>query len=118
MIKDSLPSVLLFIFSIFIASISQILLKKSANQTHQHRVSEYLNVYVLGAYGLFFSSTLLTIMAYKQLPLSLGPILESLGYVFVLIMGSVFLNEKIQRNHIVGFVFIVVGIIIFTFGKA
>lgn len=115
--KDSLPYLLLFIFSIFIASVSQILLKKSANKTHQGHVSEYLNGYVLGAYGLFLGSTLMTVLAYKQLSLSLGPILESLGYVFVLIMGSVFLNEKIQRHHLIGFVFIVVGILVFTLGK-
>ena len=112
------PYILLFVFSVFISSISQIILKKSANKTHKNRLAEYLNVYVVGAYGLFFTSTLLTILAFKHISLSFGPILESLGYIFVLVMGSLFLNEKIKRNHLIGFLFIITGVIIYTVGKS
>ena len=52
--------ILLFIFSVFISSCSQILLKKGANKTYKNIIEEYLNPLVMGAYSIFLLSSFLT----------------------------------------------------------
>lgn len=106
--------VLIFLLSVFIASVSQILLKKSANKNHANGWREYLNKYVITAYFIFFISTILTIIAYKGVELKYGPIIESVGYIFILIMGKMFLNEKITKNKILGILLIIIGVCIFS----
>ena len=107
--------VLIFLFSVFIASVSQILLKKSANRNHANGWREYLNKYVITAYFIFFISTILTIIAYKGVELKYGPIIESAGYIFILIMGKMFLDEKITRNKLLGVFLIILGVVVFNF---
>lgn len=106
--------ILLFIFSVFISSISQILLKKSANKTYTNKFKEYLNLRVTIAYMIFFISTLITVYSYKFVPLSLGPILESTGYIFVSVFGVIFLNENIKRKKLLGMILIIFGVILFS----
>lgn len=106
---------ILFLVAVFISSVSQIMLKKSANKTYDNAIKEYLNPWVILAYGLFFGATLVTVLAYKYVPLSMGPILESTGYFFVTILGMIFLKEKVGKKKAVGLVVILVGIIIFNF---
>lgn len=76
-------SVCILLFSVFISSVSQILLKKAADRTYESSLKEYLNPLVIGAYGMFFCSVILTMLALKYVPLSMSPILESTGYIFV-----------------------------------
>ncbi|MDD5960545.1 MAG: EamA family transporter [Methanobrevibacter wolinii] len=106
------PFVFLFLFSVFIASCSQILLKKSAMQEHESFIREYLNSYVIIAYLMFFAGTLITIISYKTIPLSFGLILESAGYIFVAILSYVFLKEMLNKKQILGLVLILIGIVI------
>lgn len=106
---------LLFLFSVFIASFSQILLKKSANKNHANAWREYLNKRVVSAYFIFFISTILTIIAYKGVELKYGPIIESAGYIFILIMGKIFLGEKFTRNKLLGILLIILGVVVFNF---
>ena len=68
---------LIFLFGVFISSISQIILKKAALKQYDSKIKEYMNPRVIFAYIIFFAATLCSIMAYKVIPLSLGPILES-----------------------------------------
>ena len=72
-------SVCVLLFSVFISSVSQILRKKAANRTYETPLKEYLNPLVVGAYGLFVCSVILTMLALKYGPLSMSPILESTG---------------------------------------
>lgn len=104
----------LFLFSVFISSVSQIMLKTSANKEYTRWIDEYLNPKVIIAYGLFFVSSLLTVFAYKYVPLSMGPILEATGYVFVSALGYFILKEKIGKRKIFGLIVIVLGIIVFN----
>ena len=69
---------------------------------------------VIGAYGLFFCSVILTMIALKYVPLSMSPILESTGYIFVSVMGYFFLKEKFSRRKLAGFALILAGIVIFN----
>lgn len=100
--------------SVFISSVSQILLKKAADRTYESTLKEYLNPLVIFAYGMFFCSVILTMLALKYLPLSMSPILESTGYIFVSVLGWIFLGERFSRRKVLGFVLILGGIVIFS----
>ena len=107
-------AVCLLLVSVFISSVSQILLKKAANITYEDHIREYLNPLVIGAYGMFFCSVILTMLALKYVPLSMSPILESTGYIFVSVMGYFFLKEKFTKRKLAGFALILAGVIIFN----
>lgn len=102
--------VIIFLVSVLISSVSQILLKKSAQKEYQDIISEYLNIRVIMSYGLFFVSTLLTMYAYKGVPLSFGALLEASGYIYVPVLSYFFLKERITKLKIIGAVFIILGI--------
>lgn len=107
-------SVCLLFLSVFISSVSQIILKKAADKTYESTLKEYMNPMVIGAYGLFFCSVILTMLALKHVPLSMSPILESTGYIFVSVMGYIFLKERFSRRKLMGFALILAGIVIFN----
>ncbi len=106
--------ILLFLISVMISAVSQVILKKSAGKTYTNKIREYLNIPVIMAYALFFMSSLLTVLAYTQVPLALGPVLETTGYIWVSVLGVLFLKEKIGRRKIIGMIVIIIGIIIFN----
>lgn len=105
---------LIFVVGVFISSISQIILKKSAEKEYPSKIREYLNVRVIFAYIIFFGATLCSILAYTKIPLSLGPILESSGYFFVAVLSYIFLKEKISKQKMLGLSIIIIGIIIYA----
>lgn len=103
----------LYLFSVFIASVAQVLLKQSALESHSSSLSEYLNVKVVTAYSIFFLSTALTMIAYRGIDLSFGPLLEASGFLFILGLSSYFLNEKIKRSQLFGLLCILFGILLY-----
>jgi len=104
--------IVLFLFSVLVASFSQMLLKRSANRKYDRAIDDYMNKTVLFAYVLFVLSTLLTMFAYRGVNLSLGPILESAGFVFVAIMSRWILKEKITGKQFIAIYLIMFGIIV------
>lgn len=54
--------------------------------------------------------------AYQWIPLSIGPVLESTGYIFVSVLGYIFLKEKMGRKKMFGMLMILIGILIFYVG--
>lgn len=104
----------IMVASVLISSVSQIMLKKSAQKTYQSKLREYLNPLVIVAYGLFFGCTLITVYALKVVPLSMSPILEASGYVFVATLSAVFLKEKMTKRQIMGMSVIILGVVIYT----
>ena len=103
--------VFIYVFSVFISAVSQIILKTSADKEYDSRIREYLNPHVIIAYGIFFFATLVTVYAYKGIPLFLGPILETTGYLWISLLGYFVLKEKISRRKLAGLVIVVVGIV-------
>ena len=106
--------VCLFLVSVLISSISQVMLKKSADKTYKNPLWEYCNPLVIGAYGMYICSVILTMLALKYIPLSMSPILESSGYIFVSVLGYFFLKEKFRRKKLMGFFLILCGIVVFS----
>lgn len=102
------------LFGVFISSVSQVLLKKAAERKYESVIKEYLNVRVITAYLIFFISTLLTIIAYKAVPMSMGQILEATGYIYVTIFGAVIFKERITGRKLVSLGLILAGVVIFS----
>lgn len=102
----------IFLASVLIASVSQILLKKSAMKQYNYRFGDYLNGYVITAYGLLFLSMVLTVFAYRGVDLKMGPVLEATSYIYVAVMSSLFLKERISGKKKLGLLIIVIGIIV------
>ena len=99
--------------SVVVAAISQILLKKAAKTHYNSYIREYLNVWVVSGYFLMIVSTLLTIMAYKGMDYKNGPIIEALGFSFVMVLSRIIYGEKITKKKIIGNILIFLGIIVF-----
>lgn len=102
----------IYLGSVFLASISQILLKIGADRQYESRIREYLNGPVILGYGLMAVSMAAGMFAYRGVPLSFGPVIETLGYVFVAVLGWLFLKEKFGRRKMFGMALIIAGILV------
>ena len=105
----------IMLVSVFVASVSQVMLKKSAECPRESRIQEYLNPLVIAAYILFVGCTLVTVIAYRGIPLSLGPVLEATSYVYVTAFGVWIFKEKLDRRKLVALALILGGIFIYAF---
>ena len=105
--------VVLLILSVAVASVSQIILKLSASEEHSSVIKEYFNIKVVVGYGMMVFSTILTILAFRGLDYKNGPIIESLGYIFVMLLSYFILHEKITRKKVIGNALILLGIAMF-----
>ena len=104
---------IVMVLGVIIAGFSQILLKKSSMKTYSSHIYEYLNPYVIIGYGMMVVSTVCTLIAFKGMAYSSGPVLESLGYLFITILSMGFFKEKLTLNKVVGNMLIILGIVIF-----
>ena len=105
--------VVLLILAVLVSSISQIILKKSASKSYNSVLKEYLNVYVITGYILMVISTVPVVFGLKGVPYKNEPIIESLGYLFVMILSNRILGEKITKKKILGNGLILLGILIY-----
>ena len=105
---------LLMLLGVFISSVAQVVLKSASQKQYESIVYEYLNVRVLSAYAVFFGATFLSILAYRVVPLSLGAILETTGYIYVTLFSVFIFHEKINKQKMMGLCIIVVGIILYA----
>lgn len=112
---STIGGIIILILSAFIASVAQVLLKIAAKREHTDKLSEYLNVPVILAYGLLFATTVLNVIALKLVALSLSLAIEALSQVFVGLLSFIILHEYIGKNKIMGMVLIVSGILFFYY---
>ncbi|ROT88287.1 multidrug ABC transporter [Gordonibacter urolithinfaciens] len=103
-----------FLLGVFISSVSQVLLKKSAMRTYESPIKEYCNPLVIGAYTIFVLATVATIIAYKVVPLSFGPILEATSYIYVTLFGVFIFKEKMSARKVGALCLIVSGIVVYS----
>lgn len=99
--------------SVFISAVSQILLKKAALKKWPSPLREYLNLYVITAYGIFFTAVFLDLLALRKVNVSLVPVAEASSYVFVIVLSRIFLKEKLTRRKALALSIILLGIFIF-----
>ena len=100
--------------SVFVSSVSQVMLKRAAQGEYGSVAGEYLNPLVLSAYAIFFGATLLTVHAYRGIPLSMGPVLEATGYVYVTVFGKVFFGERVTVRRVVALGLILAGVAVYS----
>lgn len=99
-----------------VSAVSQVILKKAAQKTYDSKLAEYLNFPVVFAYTLFVATTLMCIIAYRVVPLSFGPVLESTSYLYVTVFGVVIFKEKITKKKIAALGLILSGIAVYALG--
>ena len=102
------------LIGVFISAISQVMLKKAAMKTYASPIREYLNPLVIFAYVLFVGTTVLSVLAYKGIPLSMGPILEATSYLYVTVFGVLIFHEKLNRKKVLALVLILSGIAVYS----
>ena len=102
------------LLSNLVAAVSQLLLKQAAKKAWQTWWRNYLNVRVILAYVLFFSTTLFSVYAMRFIPLSLSAALGASGQIFVPLLSRLVLHEEISKRRALGMVIIVVGIVAFS----
>jgi len=100
--------------SAFLASVSQILLKLSANKKYRNPILEYFNPYVILGYGILMLTMLMNVYAYRGLDYKIGPIIASTSYLFVMVLGKLILKESVTKNKVLGIAIILIGIYIFN----
>lgn len=96
-----------------IASTSQVLLKKSAQKEYPSFIREYLNVLVIGGYGLLVLSMVISIFCYSGLGYMGVVVMEPIAYIIVMFMSRVIFKEKITPRKIAGMILIIGGIAAF-----
>lgn len=99
---------------VFVSAVSQVMLKKAAMKKYDSPIQEYLNPMVVFAYILFVGTTFLSIIAYKGIPLSMGPILEATSYIYVTIFGVKIFHEEINRRKCIALILIILGIAVYA----
>lgn len=112
-IKKKMIYWLFLVASVVVASFSQILLKKSAAKKYDNVIKEYLNPYVIIGYAMMVGTTVLTILAYHGIEYKNGPVIESLGYILIMILSFFFFKEPITKRKVFGNALILLGIIVF-----
>ena len=105
---------LILLFGFLVSAIAQILLKKSAQKEYASKIEESLNPYVIISYAIFFGATLCTVIAYKKVDLSFGPILGTTEYIFVAVLSRLLLKEHISLKKIIGLGVIIAGIVVYA----
>lgn len=98
----------------FISSVAQVLLKKASQREYGSFWKEYLNIRVIVAYAIFFAASLLAIFAYRVVPLSMGPILEATGYIYVTVFGVLIFHEKLSTPKLLALGMILAGIVVYA----
>ncbi|MCR5155929.1 MAG: multidrug ABC transporter [Butyrivibrio sp.] len=104
---------IIMIFAELLASTSQILLKKSAQKEYPSFIKEYLNILVIGGYGLLVLSMVLSIFCYGGLGYMGVVVMEPMAYIMVMILSRIVFKEKITPRKIIGVVLILTGIVVF-----
>ena len=104
----------LILFGVLISAGSQILLKKAALKTYEKWYQQYLNPLVIGAYAIFFASTLTNVVALRVVPLTWEPIWNSASHVFVMALAYIFMSERPGKRKLLGLGAILAGIALFS----
>lgn len=107
---------LLMFAGTFFTSVSQLLLKQSANKEYRHPILEYLNWRVILSYGIFVGVLLLNTYAYTRVDMKYGAVIDTFSYVFVMLLSWFILKEHMTKRRIIGNLIIMLGVFVYTLG--
>ena len=101
------------VISVTIASLSQVLLKKSSMKKYPSFIREYLNVLVITGYAMLAFSMLISIICYGGLGYMRVVVMEPIGYIIVMFLSRIFFQERITVRKISGMILLLTGILVF-----
>lgn len=104
--------IIIYLITPLVSALSQLILKKAADNPKYKGVATYLNFPVILAYALFFGCMLLNVVALRTLDLTIASVLEASGYIYVMLLSYFFLKEKISKRKLIGNLVIVLGIVL------
>ena len=99
--------------AVALSAASQMLLKKAAKTSYTSALREYLNVWVIGGYGLLALSMLSVIFACRGLEVKNVPVIESLGFPLVMLLGRLIYGERLTKNKLLGMGLIMLGVAVY-----
>lgn len=99
--------------AVVVSASSQMLLKQGASKKYDSVVREYLNPWVISGYALMILSTLCIIYAYRGVAYKNGAIIESLGYILIMLLSRLLFQEKITKKKLAGNLIILTGVLVF-----
>lgn len=109
----------LFILAVAVAAFGQVLLKIGAMEmAHDDQdrhpclgmLRRLFSPWVVGGYALMLASMTLNAVAYRGVPLLTGPVLESVGFVFVPCLGWLFFGDRLGVKRVSGLMLVIAGI--------
>lgn len=106
---------LVAITGVLVAAFSQVLLKAGANRPHISFIKDYLNAPVIIGYAMMALSVVCSMVAYRGVSYMSVPVIESVGFILVPVLGYFFFKEKFTKNKIIGILFIMAGIEVYYF---
>jgi len=104
--------VVIYLITPLLSALSQLILKKAADNPKYTGIRAYLNLPVIFAYGLFFGCMLLNVVALRTLDLTIASVLEASSYIYVMLLSWLFLKERISKRRLIGNLIIIVGIVL------
>ena len=103
---------LIYLITPLISAASQLLLKRAAVNPRYTGLRFYINPLVITAYVLFFGCMAVNVIALQTLDLTVASVLEASGFFYVMVLGALFLGEKLTARKLIGNALIVAGIVI------
>ncbi|MDD4309066.1 MAG: EamA family transporter [Candidatus Cloacimonetes bacterium] len=105
---------LIMMASVAIGSLAQIPLKKSAQKTSSLNARYFINLYTAVGYGMMFIASILSFWAIRKLGIQLAAMIETTGYIYIMLIGYFVFKEKITLRKLFACALIICGIIIYT----
>ena len=99
--------------AVILSAFSQMLLKRGAKNKHTGFLRQYLDPWVIGGYILLALSAVLVIFAHRGVEYKNVPVIESLGFPLVMLLGKFFFGEKLNKSKILGVGLILAGVIVY-----
>lgn len=100
--------------AVLLGSLAQIPLKISSQKKYNHLLGYFVNSYTITGYSIMLIAAGLSFISVRHIELKYLPIIESLGYVYVLIIGYLAFNERINIREILASLLIISGVIVFS----
>ena len=98
----------------FFSAGSQVLLKQSAKMEHKSWIYEYLNWRVITAYAIAFAVLFLNTWAFTKIDMRFGSVIDTVTYVFVMLLSYFLLKEKFNKKQLIGNLVIIAGVLTYT----
>lgn len=100
------------LLSVFLASCTQVILKKSAMNKSLSGIRYFVNPATVTAYAIFFCCCILTFYCLSHLPMITVNVLECSSYVYILCLDRIFFGKAVTVRKLAGNLLIVAGILI------